>query len=386
MLHQPKAYVLGRSMVLRHFLAVALSLGALAACRTSDKTSITKDQELVGDYHALPAATQAAWDAYVSQLQNTANLQPACVPIQLRPKTATPEQGLVVIFHGFTGCSIQFINIARQLADAGYHVLLPLLPGEGRAPLVKDAATLDVKDDLSGMPNNPDGYAQFAEEINALARTYPGYKVMSGLSGGGAQAMGCLAQSTSDREGRGLWDRALIFVPFFKIAGIAGRASDIITLSAPGFGAGWGKECKASQLKPEPERRNGQCDFTIGQAEAMERYGAGAAKDASSIKTPIQYAGVVQDPTVDNRAIVRAFEATGATDKHLCFYPKGVSHAILYEGDYLYPQTRPWAREVEAMMLAFIKGGTPFPSDQAQIQDGGPLCVLSPSAMPPRGS
>ena len=386
MQHHFGANKLCRWSIAHLLLPLAIGFGTLAACRTSDKPSITKDAELAGEYHALPTATQAAWDAYVGQLQSTANLQPACVPIQLRPKTSTPEQGLVVIFHGFTGCSIQFINLSRQLAEVGYHVLLPLLPGEGRAPIIKDAATLDIKDDLSGMPNTPDGYAHFAEEINALARTYPGFKVMSGLSGGGAQAMGCLAQSASDNEGRGLWDRALILVPFLKIAGIAGRASDIITLSAPGFGAGWGKECKASQLKPESERRNGQCDFTIGQAEAMERYGAGAAKNAANIKTPIQYAGVVQDPTVNNRAIVRAFDDTGASDKQLCFYPQGVSHAILYEGDYLYPQTRPWAREVEAMMLAFITAGTLFPSDPTVVQDGGPLCVLSPTAMPPKSS
>lgn len=54
------------------------------------------------------------------------------------------EPSSVLLLHGFTGSGAGMSGLARPLADAGFGVQAPDLPGHGRAPVPPEGATLDA--------------------------------------------------------------------------------------------------------------------------------------------------------------------------------------------------------------------------------------------------
>jgi esterase/lipase len=358
-------------------LMAGMMLLAFAGCKTikSDDqlSSVKSDDE---EFRALPSHAQTLWDEYVKEETTSATLQEKCVPLQLRPSKSVDEKGLLVIYHGFSGCPNQFINIGRKLAAQGYHVLMPLLPGQGRVPLKIDRENGTVKDDNTAMPRNVEGYRNLTRKINQIAGHYPGYKVIAGLSGGGAQATGTAVAGYDPETDKNIWDRALLMVPLYKIPGLQGTAADIVNMSIPTFNAGFGNGCEASQLDAK-EPRAGLCDFEVVHVQAMESYGRESAAQADKFKIPVQILGVEGDGAADDGAITSFFKRAASKDKSLCFYAKGVEHAMLYDGDYLHPDTRPWVPDVEAAVLNWITAGTHAETDGISKEHGQPRCKLT---------
>ena len=168
-------------------------------------------------------------------------LQADCVPYAMRT-TAWNMLGTVIFFHGYTACSQQGRDLARLLVEAGYNVVVPLLPGQGRAPIPRlktavgrpagtvftdiSSSMIAAQNEIANMaayysdylPSGVDGknqYIALVRLMNELMELAPGpSKSTVGLSVGGAMAL--LAPFEKGGE---LYDRSLIISPYLSNAG-----------------------------------------------------------------------------------------------------------------------------------------------------------------------
>ncbi|MDP1820972.1 MAG: alpha/beta fold hydrolase [Acidimicrobiales bacterium] len=102
---------------------------------------------------------------------DTHPVRPGCDP------WSSPEGGPhgALVLHGFTGSPVSMRPLAEVLADAGFAVEMPRLPGHGTAPADLGLTTWD------------DWLAEAEGALGALARRCPdGRLIVAGLSMGGA--------------------------------------------------------------------------------------------------------------------------------------------------------------------------------------------------------
>lgn len=108
-----------------------------------------------------------------------------------------------LFFHGFTATPEQFGLIGRAFFQAGYNVLIPLLPGHGIAGDWN-------KDNPPPLPENKQIYQKFGLKWLQLAK-YLGKKVIvGGLSGGSTLAAWLALECPEDI------DRTLVFAPYLS--------------------------------------------------------------------------------------------------------------------------------------------------------------------------
>ena len=387
------------------FSLMLLSVLLAFACKT---TQSSKTSSVLSSANPLPSETQKLWDSYVASLANK-KLQSDCNPILSPSKQGA--KGLVVIYHGFTGCPVQFTKLANELNEQGYHVLMPLLPGNGRVPerdqekvtrleaeqgkeiwkIIGEGNSGEVlKDDFSDIPQNVQEYYDYAEQMTAIAKSFPGERIIVGLSLGGGLSVATLLKGVelADSPGGNVWDRSLIYTPFFKAPSIQGHAANVIGKVLPGFGFGFGAGCESEQLRTDYARRKGICDFAIGNIRTLQVLGSQVGKkdQMAKIKVPVQVLGVANDNTSDNTSIINAFNFSQKETTKVCFYPDEVGHATVISGDYVplnssyenslatareannVPRiTRFWARDVYDRSIKFITSGF--------SQDGGPFLL-----------
>lgn len=116
---------------------------------------------------------------------------------------AYPTEKVILLFHGFTAVPEQFVPIGEALFQAGYNVLIPLLPGHGLAGEWNQNNPPPLPEDIST-------YQNFAIEWLQHAQQFGQTVVVGGLSGGGTLAA-WLALEFSD-----VIDRALLFSPYLS--------------------------------------------------------------------------------------------------------------------------------------------------------------------------
>ncbi|KAJ3359870.1 hypothetical protein HDU91_004776 [Kappamyces sp. JEL0680] len=97
--------------------------------------SLVSTISAVGEDCANPVTL---WDSYYCSIaQNPAKYQSKCFPVRALPQNATSlaavqqVRGVVIGYHGFTGCPDAFSGISEVLTREGYIVITPLLPGQG---------------------------------------------------------------------------------------------------------------------------------------------------------------------------------------------------------------------------------------------------------------
>ena len=387
---------------MHHYLFITvvtiITLFLAQSCKTTQ--SEAKLSTSISESNALPPQTRKLWNDYVSTLADK-NLQDKCSPILVEPKLPNQAQGLAVIYHGFTGCPIQFINMAQELADEGWAVLLPLLPGNGREPvfdqakiqeleesfgkpasrIVADGDASDlVKDDFSDIPQDTAEYYDYAERMTTIAKSFAGPRVIAGLSLGGGLAVATLIKGAELAESGSpnVWSRSFLVTPFFRAPSIQGNLAPIVGASVPNFGFGFGSNCEAGQLRNDYGKRIGICDFALGNIRTLQALGSqiGRQEQMQKIKVPVQVIGVANDNTSDNTAIINAFSNVSADFANLCFYTDSVGHATFFDGDFVplkeeassalssakernsVPRiTRYWAREAQDRAVKFITQG-----------------------------
>jgi esterase/lipase len=114
-----------------------------------------------------------------------------------------PTAKVFLFFHGFTATPAQFHLIGRTLFEAGYNVLVPLLPGHGLAGNWNGQLP-------PPLPEDQQIYKQFGREWLQQVQGLGTEVLVGGLSGGGTLAA-WLALEYSRLVGR-----ALLFAPYFS--------------------------------------------------------------------------------------------------------------------------------------------------------------------------
>jgi carboxylesterase len=114
-----------------------------------------------------------------------------------------PTKKVFVFFHGFTACPYQFIPMEKALAQAGYNVLIPLMPGHGQAGDWN-------RNQPPPLPTNPQLYQQFSLLWLQKAQGLGEEVIVGGLSGGSTLAAWLALERPQQI------DRALFFAPYLS--------------------------------------------------------------------------------------------------------------------------------------------------------------------------
>ncbi|NOU26735.1 MAG: alpha/beta fold hydrolase [Polyangiaceae bacterium] len=293
-------------------LFVALSLGC-----ASDPESLESEDDL----SSVGPAANLQWTAYLRET-SAAKLQPGCVPFAVAPAPAVPYKGTALLLHGFSACPQQYVEVARRLSGEGYAVLVPLMPGHGRAYTTAAGAATDVTDQVVGDDKFRD-YGAFAKRMAGIvAAAAPGRHVVMGLSVGGAVAASAAIQSP------GTFSRVLLMNTFFDIASeFAALLTPVLSDIAPSYPYSWGPKCEEQRKLG----RAGFCQFRITNLRAVQHFGQETLANVSKIGGSVQVVGVEGDPAASTRAIAQA--AANIPRSSACFYEKGVPHALFSRQD-----------------------------------------------------
>ena len=310
------------------------------------------------------------WNAYVKDSGGRA-LQADCQPRRLSPRAGVPARGAIILFHGFTACPQQFFEWSRQLTEAGFEVILPVLPGHGFP--TPATGPLSKKTDYSQMPDldHWKDYAAFTDRMIGLMQAYPGSKQIGGFSLGGAVAL--LASARAPQ----LFERMILFSPFFQASGFLVRnfVLPLATTFHPNMEGGWGKDCyDGIQVG-----RAGVCDFQAKQVGAIQKFGRYVAKQAKPFGFPVQVVGVENDSAADDGITVEVLSAlksgpiAGNAQVTACFAPSDVNHSILSRVDSVHPDHY-WVKPITAQATRYVVEGIPFDTTGESAQKPYGLC------------
>lgn len=112
-----------------------------------------------------------------------------------------PTAKVIVLFHGFTALPEQFVPIGEAFFQAGYNVLIPLLPGHGQAGDWND-------DNPPPLPETPLLYQDFGQNWLQKAQALGDRVVVGGLSAGSTLAAWLALEQPQQV------DRSLLFAPY----------------------------------------------------------------------------------------------------------------------------------------------------------------------------
>jgi len=114
-----------------------------------------------------------------------------------------PTAKVIVFFHGFTASPEQFVPIGEAFFQAGYNVLIPLLPGHGQAGDWSE-------DNPPPLPITPLLYQDFGQNWLEKAQSLGDRVLLGGLSGGSTLAAWLALEHPQQV------DRGLLFAPYLS--------------------------------------------------------------------------------------------------------------------------------------------------------------------------
>jgi esterase/lipase len=116
---------------------------------------------------------------------------------------AFPTSKVFLFFHGFTATPSQFVPLGKTLFEAGYNVLIPLLPGHG---LAGDWGS----DSPPPLPEDRQIYQKFGQEWLNRVQDFGDNVAVGGLSGGGTLALWLALEQPE------LIHQTLLFAPYLR--------------------------------------------------------------------------------------------------------------------------------------------------------------------------
>jgi carboxylesterase len=114
-----------------------------------------------------------------------------------------PTARVCLFFHGFTAAPYQFVPLGQALFKAGYNVLIPLMPGHGKAGNWS-------KQNPPPLTTDPQEYLKFGLQWLKAASLLGDRLIVGGLSGGGALTAWLALEQAQQI------DRALLFAPYLS--------------------------------------------------------------------------------------------------------------------------------------------------------------------------
>lgn len=349
--------------------ALSIALLPLVGCNTTKRSSDVASKQIEPAPEAKqPPILMEIWQKHVDEETKGKAIQPDCKPTHFAPPEGVAAKGVVVFYHGFTACPQQFFVVGQQLAELGFDVFLPLMPGQGRMPLAKKDKKGFALDDLDDLPTGKDlsKLDLLTNRMNEIADNAIGVKVVGGLSGGGG-----LATATAIR-GKKLWDRALVMAPFYKFTKVSGMASAVADRIVPDFTFDYDEECKNGRGKPG--LRHGFCSVTVDAMRTMLDFGHAYRKRISEMTMQTMFVLAEKDPTILNSEVIEAQEEV--KNSALCLMYEGVPHSMLSRVENL-KLDHAWNESLERGIVDFVAKGQFFPTEgKSKSEDGKPLCKV----------
>ncbi len=242
-----------------------------------------------------------------------------------------PTAKVFVLFHGLTAAPYQFETLGERLYKAGYNVVVPLLPGHGRAgnwgannppPLPEDMAV----------------YQKFVllwlDRAKALGQSV----IVGGLSAGGVLAAWAAIAQT-DRV-----TQALLFAPYLSNSNMI---VDLISNSSQGYFA-W-------QDQADPARRIGYAGFRFPALKIFPVLGRRLLTQAVRQTTaPMLIVSTETDQAVDNadhRALFDTSRSRQPRSWYHCFpIAMAIPHAMMAP-----EEGNQWTATLNTMVLAYTE-------------------------------
>eukprot|EP00427_Karlodinium_veneficum_P043955 CAMPEP_0169267006 /NCGR_PEP_ID=MMETSP1016-20121227/46809_1 /TAXON_ID=342587 /ORGANISM="Karlodinium micrum, Strain CCMP2283" /LENGTH=589 /DNA_ID=CAMNT_0009351167 /DNA_START=82 /DNA_END=1851 /DNA_ORIENTATION=- len=196
----------------------------------------------------------------VEKLQSSYDPALDCGPVCHPTLVGSEDSGkLAILMHGFLSCPGMWFRVVPRLLAAGFRVMLPVLPGHGRAPI--EVAPNKFKDVLSEMPTSSHEYVAFASALGHLVRQFKkehpsGVVVAAGHSLGGA------VTSMYAMENPDVVDRVLLLNPMF---GLNFGFIDNVANWLPDTVLSKGASCE----KQRDRSSGGICQFALKHVSAM---------------------------------------------------------------------------------------------------------------------
>lgn len=200
---------------------------SIAACNAAD--SEKRDGPIPVPTNCSSITTKDKWTSFVCENENLGSEPPLIQPQCHSRYTLSGRKhskGLIVAFQGFSPCPNSFDGMSEAWLEAGYDVMVPLLVGHGMSPgNCTDPDSDDSKniskcinsDRVDRLPLYRQGYIDWVDTVNDIVteevhtRKYEEV-FAAGLSHGGPLA------SYAVISGKGLYDKILLFNPFFGIS------------------------------------------------------------------------------------------------------------------------------------------------------------------------
>lgn len=314
----------------------------------------------VGNFAPLSAPSEQIWQNHLTQVAQQP-IQAACRPFRL--PAAGRRRGSAVLLHGFSACPQQYWDVAPMLAEAGFDVFVPLLPGHG---LVYQQEQARFVDQVDAMPTDPEHgrYRDFALSLADLLSGENGRRLLIGLSVGSAVG----AEALSLRPAA--FDRALLMAPLFDVVAPQNLYLPPLNLLFASRLAEWGPGCELERAGG----RGGYCQFRLTHLRATQLLGLAALDRMNQIRATVQIVGVEGDGAANNAAI-----AAGV--RHLnfgsgCLYRRGANHSLFSRYD-APDEDKFWLPDLERQVLRFATTGEFFATEQRAYDAGLPRCLIS---------
>ncbi len=366
---------------------------------------------------------QLLWEKYLQTLP-WERLQEDCKP-RIIPARG-PYRGVATLLHGYTACPQQFFSLADKLSAEGFTVILPLAPGHGLRWTMKDGKKIDDNSGFpTALPTDDRGfgkvYAPFVGDMNQLAASFPGERVLGGISVGATIALH-MANAAPD-----IWNRQIIMSPLLDATSNPLRQTLDAIMSTgwnPLLGAllntdiGWGQGCEDErslsyvQTYGREQTRAGICQFKATHAMAVGRYGIETGKSLHPTPVQTQFLAVTEDIIVNHAGLFKAVERlqgitpdlfsadTVGGDRYptakICYLPSSnticannlklpldqqqkpcINHSMLSRFD-APNQNKYWIAPLEEKLVDFIAHGEFFAIDEQAMFKKAAMCAGFP--------
>ena len=282
-----------------------------------------------------------------------------------------------ILFHGFTACSQQVIDLAEELKKKNCEVFAPRLPGHGLKPRIQRQPTKQIncgpwyfpwlkkkcdskiKDNIGYLPYSKEEYAKFVNETNNFMKYTKEPRSVFGLSLGGMIA--AFSGSTTIESENNLetpkmmYDNQFLSVPLIdlptKIIGAFIEGSSSLPLIR-NIQFSWGEACEFERKKG----RAGFCNFNIGNLDAAKDFGRDCRKLLRNrnfeTNQKTQIVKVNNDSSISNIEVDSLYNEYKGK-KNLCILEEIVGHSYISKYDNI-DQNKFWLNEITKKISDFM--------------------------------
>lgn len=250
--------------------------------------------------------------------------------------------------------------MAETFTNQGYHVLVPVLPGHGRAGADEIAEQYDLPGARSWQK-----YDAFARWLNELASA-----VSQGEVHIGGLCLGATIATRAMELEPKLYTRGLLLSPFFEVSAplvgrlgrLLGRVGDVLTIdSGLNLPLSLGDLETCENIERRVHGRAGYCRVRVSNLIAVARFADFVKSEWRGASTSIQTVLVEDDPVASPMITLRLLEKDGLrleVKNSTCVMNASASHSMFSPTDL--PLPKHWLPSLHKEFGEFIAQGKPL--------------------------